>query len=53
MSKFSDIDMPSHSASREKVCALCWNRRGKKVERVINEGSVIEKALDEFILGTE
>ena len=33
--------MPSHSASREKVCALCWNRRGKKVERVIKDGSEI------------
>ena len=42
--------MPSHIASREKVCALCWNRRGKKVERVIKEGSEIEQALDEHVV---
>ena len=44
------IKMPSHTASREKVCALCWNRRGKKVERVIKEGSQIEQALDEYVV---
>ena len=42
--------MPFHTASREKVCALCWNRRGKKVERVIKEGSEIEQALDEHVV---
>ena len=42
--------MPSHTASREKVCACCWNRRGKKVERVIKEGSEIERALDQYVV---
>ena len=42
--------MPSHTASREKVCACCRNRRGKKVERVIKEGSEIERALDQYVV---
>ena len=42
--------MPSHTASRDKVCACCWNRRGKKVERVIKDGSEIERALDQYVV---
>ena len=32
------------------MCALCWNRTGHRVERVITEGSDIEKALDQFAI---
>ena len=42
--------MPSHTHSREKVCALCWNRTGHRVERVITQGSDIEKALVQFAI---
>lgn len=35
--------------SREMVCAVCWNRRGKKVERVIQHGSDIEQGIGQFV----
>ena len=43
------FQMRSHSESRKKVCALCWNRRGKNVQKVIREGSSVEKAMQEFV----
>ena len=41
--------MPNHTASRQRVCAVCWNRGGKKIERIIGAGSQIELGIIEFI----
>ena len=42
---FSGSDMPDHAQSRTRVCSICWNRSGKKVDLVVEVGSKHETAL--------
>ena len=41
--------MRSHSESRKKVCAICWNRKGKNVQKVIKAGSPLEKGIQDCV----
>ena len=43
--------MPSHADSRAKVCAVCWNRKGKKIELVLKEGSNLENGIRDHVDG--
>ena len=42
-------DMPSHAECRKRVCAICWNRSGKKVVLTVHEGSDFEQGLIDFV----
>ena len=42
-------DMPSHAECRSRVCAICWNRSGKKVVFTVVGGSDFERGLREHI----
>ena len=41
--------MPSHAESRKKVCALCYNQRGKKIQAQITPGSKVERAIKALV----
>ena len=41
--------MRNHHASRAAVCAVCWNRKGKKVDFVLREGSKLEQAVRDYV----
>ena len=41
--------MPDHDASRKMVCAICWNRGGRKADRVILTGSKEERGIRENV----
>ena len=45
--------MPSHADSRARVCAVCWNRKGKKIchDYVLREGSDLERGIRDHIDG--
>ena len=51
--KFQNVvisDMPSHLESRKKVCAVCWNQKGKgKIQAPISRGSTLEAAVATFV----
>ena len=35
-------NMPDHMQCRRRVCCICWNRCGKKVDTIIEPGSKLE-----------
>ena len=41
--------MPDHATSRSRICAVCWNRSGKKVEVLVEVGSKHEAALITYV----
>ena len=42
-------NMPDHMQCRRRVCSICWNRCGKKVDTIIEPGSKLEGGLIDHV----